>query len=273
MDKSLNIAEYLASGQLELYVAGSLPPKEMEEVTSLAQEYPEIQAEIEAIEKAFQHYAGVYSGNGPSESALRGALTEIASEKDEAIVTPFNTTVEEKKAGFPVWRYAAAAVLIVSLGVNLWLFLRWQDTRQELDNVIAERQVLAQERNQLQARYEVQDDMLAHLNSPQIQSVQLDGLPISPESQVKVAWNDQTGRVLLKVNDLPPAPTGKQYQLWAIIGGVPVSAGLLKVGEEIQWMDQVTGEAVAFAITLEPEGGSVDPTLDQMYVVGNVDVG
>jgi anti-sigma-K factor RskA len=30
------------------------------------------------------------------------------------------------------------------------------------------------------------------------------------------------------------------------------------------------GQAQAFAITLEPAGGSASPTLNQMYVMGNI---
>ncbi|WP_338038974.1 hypothetical protein [Maribacter litopenaei] len=48
----MDVQEYIASGILELYVAGILSEKENLEVHTYAQEYPEIKAEIEAIEAA-----------------------------------------------------------------------------------------------------------------------------------------------------------------------------------------------------------------------------
>jgi hypothetical protein len=33
---------------------------------------------------------------------------------------------------------------------------------------------------------------------------------------------------------------------------------------------QISGQTAAFAITLEPEGGSENPTLEQLYVLGQV---
>ena len=48
----MDVKEYIASGILELYVAGALSPEENLEVQHYALQYPEIQKEIEAIENA-----------------------------------------------------------------------------------------------------------------------------------------------------------------------------------------------------------------------------
>lgn len=76
--------------------------------------------------------------------------------------------------------------------------------------------------------------------------------------------------MLLTSAQLPQAPEGFQYQLWAIVDGAPVDAGLLEGLEDWQNMKDISGEAVAFAITLEPEGGSASPTMEEMVVIGNV---
>ena len=48
----MNIKDYIASGILELYIAGSLSEKENEEVYAAIQENPTLLAEVESIEKA-----------------------------------------------------------------------------------------------------------------------------------------------------------------------------------------------------------------------------
>jgi anti-sigma-K factor RskA len=74
------------------------------------------------------------------------------------------------------------------------------------------------------------------------------------------------------VQNLPAAPTGKQYQLWTIVDGVPVDMGMLDndFREKVISMKTAKGNVAAFAITLEKQGGSPSPTLEEMYVLGNV---
>ena len=57
-------------------------------------------------------------------------------------------------------------------------------------------------------------------------------------------------------------PTGKQYQLWAIVDGKPVDAGVINNCIGLCKMKKID-HAEAFAITLEKEGGSPTPTLNR----------
>jgi anti-sigma-K factor RskA len=64
-------------------------------------------------------------------------------------------------------------------------------------------------------------------------------------------------------------PAGKQYQLWAIVDGKPVDAGMIGDCEGLCKM-KVIDHAEAFAVTLENAGGSPAPTLTAMFVLGKV---
>jgi anti-sigma-K factor RskA len=63
-------------------------------------------------------------------------------------------------------------------------------------------------------------------------------------------------------------PTGKQYQLWAIVDGKPVDAGMIATKKGIYHIQKMKsfGSVQAFAITLEKAGGSPIPTMDEMIV-------
>jgi hypothetical protein len=61
----------------------------------------------------------------------------------------------------------------------------------------------------------------------------------------------------------------KQYQLWAIVSGKPVSLGVLDSSNTMQEGLPVSNPQ-AFAITLEPSGGSINPTMDQMYAMAGL---
>ena len=65
-------------------------------------------------------------------------------------------------------------------------------------------------------------------------------------------------------------PADKQYQLWALKDGQPIDMGVfdpVTPEDGLLEMGRVPG-ADAFAVTLEPRGGSANPTLEEMYVYG-----
>jgi anti-sigma-K factor RskA len=107
----------------------------------------------------------------------------------------------------------------------------------------------------------------------------------TPDRSVNLLWSaSQTasargmifmsndGRIgLLAVLDLPPLPDDQVYQIWLIKGGSRISGGTFTVdssgyGQTILQLVAPVGEFDAIAITVEPAGGSNDPTTDQVLV-------
>jgi len=71
------------------------------------------------------------------------------------------------------------------------------------------------------------------------------------------------------VQDLPAAPAGQTYEAWVIDAGGPVKAGLFEGGgQEIVLLEQPVGEGSMVAVTLEPDGGSEQPTGDILFGSG-----
>jgi anti-sigma-K factor RskA len=91
-----------------------------------------------------------------------------------------------------------------------------------------------------------------------------------------VYWNKNTKTTYIDAAGLPKPPKGMVYQVWALkLSPVltPTSIGLLSDFEgnsnKIFAVDR-TNEAEAFGITLEPAGGSLTPTMTQLYTLGKV---
>jgi len=110
----------------------------------------------------------------------------------------------------------------------------------------------------------------AMLQDPAIKTITLAGVEQHPKLKAHVFWNTNTTDVYLSLENLPPAPEGMQYQLWAIVDGKPVDAGVFPLDhtDQITSMNQIP-KAQAFAITLETKGGNPTPNLSQLYVMGN----
>ena len=75
-------------------------------------------------------------------------------------------------------------------------------------------------------------------------------------------------RAVLVVEDMPPVPEGKTYQIWVIKGDTPRPSGLFEPkGDSIAAVVEKPVEgADAVAVTVEPEGGSPKPTTDPILV-------
>jgi anti-sigma-K factor RskA len=92
-----------------------------------------------------------------------------------------------------------------------------------------------------------------------------------PKSATTVYWDTRTKDVYLAINNLPKPEENQQYQLWAMVDGKPVDAGIIEMkdGSGMIKMKNIP-TAEAFAITLEKKGGSSAPSLDKLYVMGRV---
>jgi len=87
----------------------------------------------------------------------------------------------------------------------------------------------------------------------------------------EVAYSQQLGKAAISVTGMPPAPDGKTYQLWYVApSGTATSAGLLGVDAEGSGQALLTGQVTPtdkVAMTMEPAGGSAQPTTDPLVVL------
>ncbi|MEO6790631.1 MAG: anti-sigma factor [Ornithinibacter sp.] len=87
----------------------------------------------------------------------------------------------------------------------------------------------------------------------------------------KVDYSRQLGQSAISVTGLPPAPEGKTYQLWYFTkGGSVTSAGLMDPADDgtgAQLLDGDANTASKVGMTLEPAGGSDQPTTKPLVVI------
>ena len=98
----------------------------------------------------------------------------------------------------------------------------------------------------------------------------MNGIKGKEDNAATVYWDTRTKEVYVLPTKMDSVPQGMQYQLWAIVDGKPVDAGM--VGFDCAGLCKigVVNKAEAFAITLEKQGGSKKPTMADMFVMGKV---
>lgn len=99
------------------------------------------------------------------------------------------------------------------------------------------------------------------LNAPDAAS---ETLTFPTGARAKLVRSASMHKALLVTSAMPTAPKGKVYQLWyAVPGQGMVSAGLMPAkADQTVFLDGDAAEATAAGITVEPAGGSPQPTSD-----------
>ncbi len=113
------------------------------------------------------------------------------------------------------------------------------------------------------------DSLALALTGPDVQFATLTG-DVLPN--LRLFWNVERAILVVAAENLPPAPSGRTYQLWGIRGSdAPVSLGTFNTDAAGAALLTLSPAAVAdfdvAAITEEPAGGSPQPTT-QPFLVG-----
>lgn len=282
----MNTQDYIESGELELYAAGGLTQEQRQQVERLARQHPEIQQALQEACLAMEQYALLHAQEPRPQveekirQQLFGPADPIPASVDMPPIAPDVTAgapmipmPAAEPAPASTWLktlgIAASILLVLSIAGNLYLYHHWQQAEQQLSYTRQSSLQYAREASQWEQRAGQAEQLLNSVRNPQVQVVQLKGVGNTPQAQATVYWNPASKEVLFDAKALPAAPQGKQYQLWSLQNGQPHDAGMVTHPEQLLRMKSV-GEAQAFAVTLEPTGGSASPTLEAMVVMGKI---
>ena len=170
-----------------------------------------------------------------------------------------------------MWAAAASFTLFIVAGaMAVAFYAQLGDARELVAQYEQEKQVMAESIQRTNYQYDAAMAHLDVLRKPTSVKLKLDALghDLLPEGEAMVYWDKEENKVLLDVMSMKQAPDDHIYQLWALEDGKPVDAGIfdsLPDGSQMVEMKNIEN-AQAFAVTIEPSGGSVDPTLDRMVL-------
>jgi anti-sigma-K factor RskA len=272
----VNVQEYISSGIIESYVLGLASPEERAEFESMCDHYPEVRTARDAFELTLEKFA---LGNGVEPpSFLRNeifAKTLTGVEKNNSYARR-STNGQGHVVPMGWVRYIAVAsifLLIASTILNYYFFSQYKQYSAKYEQLVQSQEQMASANQTLQAKLQDYESALNLIKDPAMAVVKMPSVPTSPSlnSLATVYWDTRSKDVYLLVNNLPRPAIDKQYQLWAMVDGKPVDAGVFDVKDGISFVKMKNiPQAQAFAITLEKKGGSISPTMQSMYVLGKV---
>ena len=272
----MDIKQYIESGILESYVLGGATSQEIREVECLSSIYPEIKTELTSIQEGMEEYIKTIAVTPPPEIKAR-VMSQINKTKQESPNHENNLRVikksdhaEQKRNNSGFYKIGIAASIITIVGLFAYQFNLNQKLNSSHNELAKLKEInesnstlLIDSLNKIKGR----ENLIA---SSTTNTITLNGTDVSPESSVRVFWNKNSSEIVITQDNLPNPSEDKQYQLWGLVDGAPVSLGMLDKKELISEVRKISLEKVdAFAITLEKNGGSPTPNLEQLFVIGN----
>lgn len=244
---------------------GLASPEEMAELEALCREHPEIRRALEECEATMEQ-AAMSGAEAPPDRVREQLLSTLDfGEPGGAKMISLSSSPRGSS-----WKWAAAAAIVllaISGALNVYFYSQYREANSAYANLLSQTETLQANNKVIQARLDEMQNGMAVMMNPDVQKVPMPGVGDHAQYTASVYWNRKTSEVFLSPGTLPTAPAGRQYQLWAIVDGKPVDAGMLDRCEMICKMKNFSS-ASAFAITLEPSGGRPEPSMDQLYVLG-----
>ncbi|GAC1437751.1 MAG: hypothetical protein NVSMB63_00030 [Sediminibacterium sp.] len=267
----MNIKAYIESGVIESYVLGMADAQEAAELEQLSRLYPEIRKAMDDFEALLEKTAMADARPAPAgvkERLFASLSHEFAAE------TQVGTTAKviAMQPPSPWLKYVAVASVILLAGsaaMNIYFYHQFRSVKNDYLALLLNQRNLVASNNSIQAKALDLYQGMQLMSDPAMVRVPMPGVKGRENSLATVFWDSKSKDVYLLANKLPQTTEDKQYQLWALVDGKPVDAGVLNDCNGLCKLKNIQ-KAQGFAITLEKKGGSPTPTMAQLFVLGNV---
>jgi anti-sigma-K factor RskA len=282
----MDINEYIASGSIENYVLGIASEQERQEVECMSHIYPEIKSALTAFQTSIENLS-LKAATPPPLELKRRVLAQIKTELQDNIREETEIVPIQKNKGIKTleWsRIIAAASIVLLIGVSYYAYKINSDLNRAegeivksdsvYDEMVNDYNALSQSKLDVSQELAALTDQMNFVRDQNTEKVILNGTDNYSDNLAAVYWNPGSEKVMLDLQNMQSTSSEESYQLWVLVDGAPIDMGVFDFELEVDSVGllemKTTATADAFAITLEPSGGSILPTLDQLVVIGNV---
>lgn len=245
------------------YVLHALPEEERREFEAHLAGCRQCQEEVAEL-RATTALLGRMTAEHPPASLRDQVLSQVADTPQEP--RPRKGTRVRRRGPARSLRLALAAsvaVALVCLGLAGWQRQEASDARDHAHQV--EEQAAQVQAQAHEAQAHARQTEAAQKNVTKVltaSDVRLQTQALSDGATASVTFSRSEGSATLAVAGLPALPAGRTYAAWFMEDGTPVPAGLLTgdPGRRVTLLEGALDNADAVALSVEPAGGSPQPT-------------
>lgn len=222
-----------------LYVVDALTPDETLDFEIHLAGCIACQEEVADMRRITGHLSGSVDSDPPPSlrAAVLASIAETAQEPAVAAVVPDNVLPMNRRTPSRLPYLVAAAAVLLALGFGGWGLQNHQDAQQA-----------SEQRAQI----------VQLLGAPDVRTITA---AAAGGGSGTVVVSRASNRALFVANRMPQLPDNKVYELWTITR-TPVPAGTFTSGgsSSLVTLPQAALAAKTIAVTVEPNGGSEQPT-------------
>ena len=287
------------------YALGALTPEEKAEVEAYIAADPAAKARLAALQETAEFLPLTTEPVTPAPALKASLMARVAADSravapQTAVASATKPTVKRPSAPQPSWwdrlwqsfampalagTAALAAILLLIWGISLNqqvndLQSQVAHLSDDTDILLTELETLRGDNEQMQVRNEslqqqlnAQNDILAAYQQPGASTIAIaDTTGENPTAVATLTIAPNANNATFFAANLPALSADQVYQLWIIRGDLPVSAGIFNVDENGRVTFPVDGTLAAsfdaVGVSIEPAGGSDQPTPDQIILLG-----
>jgi anti-sigma-K factor RskA len=220
------------------YALDALEPGERERFEAHLDECPDCAADVREFHDTAHELAEAV-GEAPPERLRSRILDQVAVTRQESRSSA-STTIGPARRAFPA--LVAAVLVFVALGMG----------------VVARNAIV--DRNRA-------EDLLTVLAALDAQVAPLEGS--ATPATLRVVWSPSLEASVVLGTDLPRPDSDQVYELWVLSAEGPRSAGVFRPADDGRIEQRLGLPAVpegGWGVTIEPAGGSPQPTGDILFV-------
>lgn len=198
--------------------------------------------------RRFHEAAGLLAGGSastPPAGLERSVMDAIARTPQESPIATDVSDLDDRRRRRSRSTFLAAAAAVVILVVGAVAIIGQRGGGSDVDEVVA---------------------------APDAVITTLALTPDGAAGSFQVVWSQEQGRIAVIADDLPDPGTDRAYELWAIEGDTPVSAGVfvpddgsVREAVDLDDLDLEDADAAAWGVTVEPASGSAAPTTPILF--------
>jgi anti-sigma-K factor RskA len=246
---------------LPFYALDALTDEERELVEAYLREHPEARGQIDEMGSAASALPHSVSPVEPSprtkDALMARVAVDVGARSRSSKADQPSRRVTRLENIFQVFSFGAAVAAI------LWAVVLNIQLSQLRNEVSMLGEALVAQSNSL----EQINQKLSQTPVSETVTISLKGTDARPQAQGQLIADPNSQSAVLVIAGLGQLEPGKTYQVWLIDGGGPKSAGLLSVDSKGQAVLIVTSDETissfqSLGISVEPEGGSQQPTGD-----------
>ncbi len=266
----MTVREMIESGMVEDYVLGLLDAQHREQFEKALRHSPELRAELARVENALERFAQLHAVEPPAE--LREQIWEAIAQSSVSLPkrpqAPTAPVVSQR--WLRIIGALAVAELVLVIAGGIWLERLSARSTQQASELEQLRERYAEAVGSLQMQLSnVRDFALVMWGKAVV--VPLKGTAKQPSARASVCWDTASGKLFIALPVVAPLAAHQDYQLWALVNGKPIDAGVFSPDTlRLVYPMKTINTADAFAVTIEPRGGSLSPTLSNLVLVGKL---